>query len=406
MTLEQPVKLWIRKDEKMKKIIFALLCIIVCAPLALADTIYLRDGRQIRGTVLGFIGGRFAVRVALTTGATPNASPGVAAADQGEVQFFRPNQIERIEIEGRSLDEARFSTRNVQVPLEANWIDSGVDLRRGERVQVKASGTIVAGRSRITPGGLRSTDPTAPLPRAAEGVLIGAIGNEPDSPIIEIGIGRDFVSDKDGRLYLTANRGTYTDARGAYTVQVRVERDLTPRRRDNTASRNPNDDLDNADDDIFAPRRTEAAPVRSRTSTDDNRNPIDLNRGRTPREVSIDVPGNVQRGVDTGVELRAGDQVNVSATGSITAGRRAGQVSPDGGRISGLGIVSAYPVPNAGVGALIGYVRLTNGQATAPFLVGSQQSFAAQADGRLFLLVNDDNYDDNSGSFTARIRVN
>jgi len=391
----------------MKKIIFALLCIIVCAPLALADIVYLRDGRQIRGTVLGFIGGRFAVRVTPATGTTSTA-----AAAQGEVQFFRPNQIERVEIEGRSLDEARFSTRDVQVPLEANWVDSGVDLRRGERVQVKASGTIVAGRSRITPGGLRSTDPTAPLPRAAEGVLIGAIGNESDSPIIEIGIGRDFVADRDGRLYLTANRGTYTDARGAYTVQVRAERDLTPRRRDNTASRNNNDDADNADDDIFAPRQTNPAPVRSRTQTDDNRNTDDPNRdrdrdrNRAPREVSIDVPGNAQRGIDTGVELRAGDQVSVSATGTVTAGRRAGQVSPDGGRVGGLGIVSAYPVPNAGVGALIGYVRLTNGQVTAPFIVGSQQSFAAQADGRLFLLVNDDNYSDNSGNFTARIRVN
>ena len=387
----------------MKKIIFALLCIIVCAPLALADTIYLRDGRQIRGTVLGFIGGRFAVRVAPATGTTSSASTGVAAA-QGEVQFFRPNQIERVEIEGRSLDEARFSTRDVQVPLEANWIDSGVDLRRGERVQVKAGGTIVAGRSRITPGGLRSTDPTAPLPRAAEGVLIGAIGNEPDSPIIEIGIGREFVADRDGRLYLTANRGTYTDARGAYTVQVRAERDLTPRRRDNTASRTNNDDLDDADDDIFSPRQTSPAPVRSRTPTGDDRNTSDPNRDRTtPREVSIDVPGNLQRGIDTGIELRAGDQVSISATGTVTAGRRAGQVSPDGGRI---GIVSNYPVPTAGVGALIGYVRLTNGQVTAAFIIGSQQSFAAQADGRLFLLVNDDNYNDNSGSFTARIRVN
>jgi hypothetical protein len=391
----------------MKKIIFALLCIMVCAPLALADTIYLRDGRQIRGTVLGFIGGRFAVRVTPATGTTSSTTSGTATT-QGEVQFFRPNQIERIEIEGRSLDEARFSTRDVQVPLEANWIDSGVDLRRGERVQVKASGTIVAGRSRITPGGLRTTDPTAPLPRAAEGVLIGAIGNEPDSPIIEIGIGREFVADRDGRLYLTANRGTYTDARGAYAVQVRAERDLTTRRRDNMASRNNNDDLDNDDDDIFAPRQTNPAPVRSRTQTADNRNTNDPNRdrNRAPREVSIDVPGNAQRGIDTGVELRAGDQVNISATGTVTAGRRAGQVSPDGGRVGGLGIVSAYPVPTAGVGALIGYVRLTNGQVTAPFLVGSQQSFAAQADGRLFLLVNDDNYSDNSGSFNTRIRVN
>ncbi|HEY0097452.1 MAG TPA: hypothetical protein VGB76_00745 [Pyrinomonadaceae bacterium] len=389
----------------MRKIILVLLLLVGCAPYALADTIYLRDGRTVRGTVLGFIGGRFAVRVATATGTSTTTASGVAA-EQGEVQFFRPNQIERIEIEGRSLDEARFSTRNVEVGLDANWIDSGVDVRRGERLQLKATGTIVAGRARITPGGLRSTDPTAPLPRAAEGVLIGAIGNEPDSPIIEVGIGREFVADRDGRLYLTANRGTYTDARGSYSVQIRTERNLTPRRRDNTALRNNNDE--ELDDDLFGTRQTSPAPVRSRRRTGDNPDTSDPNssgNNREPREVTVDVPGT-SRGIDTGIELRTGDQVSVSASGTVVAGRRAGQVSPDGGRVSGLGIVSAYPVPNAGVGALIGYIRLTSGQTTAPFILGSQQSFAAQADGRLFLLVNDDNYSDNSGNFTVRIRVN
>jgi hypothetical protein len=60
-------------------------------------------------------------------------------------------------------------------------------------------------------------------------------------------------------------------------------------------------------------------------------------------------------------------------------------------------------VPTAGVGALIGYIRLTNGQLTQPFVVGSQQTLTAPVDGRLFLLVNDDNYSDNSGSFRVRI---
>ncbi|MGI9106144.1 MAG: LecA/PA-IL family lectin [Pyrinomonadaceae bacterium] len=406
----------------MKKIIFALLCITICAPLALADTIFLRDGRTVRGTVLGFIGGRFAVRVTTPAGgATPTGgqtSGGGTAGNQGEVQFFRPNQIDRIEIEGRSLDEARFATRNVEVGLAANWIDSGVDLRRGERVQVNASGTIVAGRSRITPGGLRSIDPTAPLPRASEGVLIGAIGNDPDTPIIELGLGREFVADRDGRLYLTANRGTYTDARGAFTVQVRTERNLTPRRRDNNNTASRDDDRNDAadDDDVFGVGRTNPAPVRSRTPND-NRSTNDPNRDRdsnrdpgrdrdsAPREVSIDVPGN-SRGTDTGIDLRNGDQVTLTATGTIVAGRRAGQVSPDGGRVGIGSLVGGYPLPNAGVGALIGYIRLSNGQAVGPFLVGSQQTITAQADGKLILLINDDNYGDNSGNFAVRIRVN
>ena len=68
-----------------------------------------------------------------------------------------------------------------------------------------------------------------------------------------------------------------------------------------------------------------------------------------------------------------------------------------------LGIVSAYPcqTPEWGANRLC---SLMNGQTTAPFVVGSQQSFAARPS-RLFLRVNDDNYNDHSGSFTARIRV-
>ncbi|HEY9401537.1 MAG TPA: hypothetical protein VIQ24_02500 [Pyrinomonadaceae bacterium] len=389
----------------MKKIILALLCVIACAPLALADTIYLRDGTSVRGTVLGFIGGRFAVRVATTGGSTNTTG---ATAEQGEVRFFRPNQIERVEIEGRSLDEARFSSRTVEVGLAANWIDSGVDLRRGERVSVKATGTIVAGRSRITPGGLRSTDPTAPLPRAAEGVLIGAIGNEPDSPVIEIGIGRDFVADRDGRLYLTANRGTYTDARGAYNVQVRTERDLTPRRRDNTASRNNNNN-EEFEDDIFDTRRNSPAPVRSRVPVGDNRDNRDTgDAGRVgaPRESSVNVPGT-SRDTDAGVELRSGEQVTISASGTVIAGRRIGEVGPQGGRATGFGsIIGTRPVPTAGPGALIGYIRASNGQVTQPFLIGNQLTFNAQVDGRLILAINDDDYSDNGGNFAVRIRVN
>jgi hypothetical protein len=388
----------------MKKIILALLCVIVCAPVALADTIYLRDGRTVRGTVLGFIGGRFAVRVATGTGTAGGTTTG-AANEQGEVQFFRPNQIERVEIEGRSLDEARFSSSTVEVGLASNWIDSGVDLRRGERVSVKATGTIVAGRSRITPGGLRSTDPTAPLPRAAEGVLIGAIGNEPDSPVIEIGIGRDFVADRDGRLYLTANRGTYSDARGAYTVQIRTERDLTPRRRDNAAARNNNDDVEN-DDDLFGTRRTSPAPVRSRIPGGDNRDTGDAGRVGAPREVSVNVSGTA-RDMDSGIDLRAGEQVTIAASGTVIAGRRIGEVGPQGGRATGFGaIIGTRPVPTAGPGALIGFIRASNGQISQPFLIGNQLTFNAQTDGRLILAINDDDYSDNGGNFAVRIRVN
>jgi hypothetical protein len=396
----------------MRKIILALLITIMAATLAAADTLYLRDGRTVRGTVLGVISGRFAVRLTAAVDAQTSAQTGAQGGNSaarisgaiGDIIYIRTRDVERLEIEGRSLDDARYLTRTVQVELGPNWIDTGIDLRSGERVTVNATGTIVAGRSRITPGGLRSTDPNAPLPRAAEGVLIGAIGNDPNSPVIELGISREFVADRDGRLYLTANRSSYTDARGAFSAQIRRELNFGQRGSGNRRNDTNRDDNYDDSDDLFGTgvAGNNPAPVRPRVI--DNQGSAYPSTTNTPREITISVPGN-SRGTDTGLELRSGDNVTVSATGTVTAGRRAGVVSPDGGRVGFGSIAGTYPVTTAGVGALIGYIRLSNGQVTQPFAIGSQRSFTAPADGRFFLLINDDNYGDNSGNFDVRIMV-
>lgn len=388
----------------MKKIVLALILIIASVSFAMADTIYLRGGSTIRGTVLGFINGRFAVQ--LSSNATipvPSNNRSQTTSSQqtrlvraGEVIFLRPRDIERVEIDGRSLEEARYQTRTIDVALEPNWIDSGVDVRRGERVRVDASGTIYAGRTRITPAGLSTTDPSAPLPRAAEGELIGVIGNDFDAPVVELGSSREFTADRDGRLYLTVNRGSYNDARGAFNVRIRKEVDLT-------AMRNADDRNDSYDPFGFPADPTQPAPTRTRRRSGSDF-PSDRRSGRT-LERTITVQGNEARGVDTGVEVRSGDQVTITATGSVTAGQRVGVVSADGARTGASSIfgVSRRPVPNAGVGALIGYLLSPTGQQSQPFLVGTQLTLTAQSDGTLYLLINDDDYGDNSGSFTVRI---
>jgi hypothetical protein len=396
----------------MKKLVLVLFVIFASLSIASADTIYLRGGATLRGTVLGYVNGRFAIQLSAPatlpvrandsrTQTTYPSTVTTRTVNAGEVIFLRPRDIERIEIEGRSLDEARYQSRTVDVALGANWVDSGVDVRRGERIRVDASGTIYAGRMRITPAGLSSTDPSAPLPRAAEGELIGVIGNEYDAPIIEIGAGRDFVADRNGRLYLTINRGNYTDARGAYSVRIRKEVDLTAMSRVDD-SRNQTDDYDPFG--LPGESSTGPAPTRSRLPDDYNPN-RDYRRTSRTLERVVAVPGNQPRGVDSGIDLRTGDQVTITASGNVTAGPRAGVVSPDGGRL-GAGAIfgaSTRPVANAGVGALIGYILTANGQTSQPFLIGSQATFTASVDGRLYLLVNDDNYSDNSGSFSARI---
>ncbi|HKO98372.1 MAG TPA: LecA/PA-IL family lectin [Pyrinomonadaceae bacterium] len=392
----------------MKKFILALLIALGSFSVILADTITLRSGTVLRGNVLGFINGRFAFQ--LTSPATvpgrPTSGQSSATASRnvsaGEILFLRPRDIERVEIDGRSLDDARYQTRTIDVALGPNWVDTGVDLRRGQRIRVEATGTIYAGRMRITPAGLSTTDPSAPLPRAAEGELIGVIGNDFDAPIIEIGTTREITADRDGRLYMTVNRGNYTDARGAFNVRVRSEYDLAALSRADEG-RNQNDN--NYDPFGLPSENSGPGATRSRQRGDYNPNPNRDRRANRTLERTITVQANESRGIDTGIDLRMGDQIVLTASGNITAGQRVGVVSPDGSRAGASTIfgVSRRPVPNAGVGALIGYILQTNGQATQPVLIGSQLTLTTPADGRLYLLVNDDNFGDNSGSFSVRI---
>jgi hypothetical protein len=373
----------------MKKIILALAIVIATVSVAAADTFYLRDGRTVRGTLLGFANGRFVVRVEnrYSTG-NPGSNIQRNRVNEGDIQYFRPEEIDHIEIEGRSMDEARWETKQVQVGLESNWLDSGVYLRRGERVQVSATGVITVGRTRISPDGLRSTDPSAPLPTAAEGKLIGAIGNDSRAPILELGSNREFTADRNGRLFLTSNRGSYSEANGAFNVEIKRQRDLTVR-------------------DTSEDRET---GIRSRGSDRGGSDRGGSDRGgsdrgqRGQRDMSVEVPGN-SRSTDTRIDVRAGDPITISATGTITAGRRVGDVGPDGARGSGLGsVVNTRPVPSAGVGALIAYIRMANGQLSPPYLIGSNLTTSVPMDGRLILAINDDDYSDNSGSFSVRIR--
>ncbi|HZI46894.1 MAG TPA: hypothetical protein VFD75_03805 [Pyrinomonadaceae bacterium] len=364
----------------MKRILLAVLFVIAAGSLAFADTIYLRDGRAVHGTLLGFVNGRFVMRVDVrfsnTAPQTTDSNIARNRTSEGEIQYFRPSDVDRIEIDGRSLDDARFEVKTVEVGLEPNWIDSGIDVRRGERVQVSATGVITVGRGRITPDGLTRNDPSAPLPNANEGELIAAISDDPRAPIIELGSSREFTADRDGRLYLTVNRGSFNDTRGTFSVQIRRERDLNAADQGDVYGRRPG--------------------VRRRTGGV-------LPGPRTPTDTTITVPGN-SRGMDSGIDVRSGDQITFTASGTIVAGQRAGSVGPEGGRSSGFGsVVNSRPVPSAGVGALIGYIRTAEGQ-TQPFFIGSSLTYNATTDGRLYLAINDDNYSDNSGSFTVRIR--
>jgi len=96
--------------------------------------------------------------------------------------------------------------------------------------------------------------------------------------------------------------------------------------------------------------------------------------------------------------VHAGELVVLTATGQVVHSIELGQKSgPDGDP------GKRYPtnvLPEADHNALIGRIG-----ARDPFLVGSSTEFAARGDGRLWLGVNDAGVDNNSGAFTAHVRV-
>jgi hypothetical protein len=247
------------KYRQLVAIIFSLALVASTGAVALADTIRLRDGSVIRGQIIGYrdqqftvlIGGTRGRRSRITiysedvesiefdsTGATANtgnpADDNSAARDTTNTQPADTRSVPR-NTPAPSVDTA--TPRNTGAPVffpirlrvradnAANgWTDSGLMVRKGQRLRITAQGRVSLG------GGLYST-PTG-LPAQADrdklmrnqptGALIAVIGDDNDD-FIFIGASREFTATRDGRLFLGVNEGNLADNSGAYDVTVEAE---------------------------------------------------------------------------------------------------------------------------------------------------------------------------------------
>jgi len=113
------------------------------------------------------------------------------------------------------------------------------------------------------------------------------------------------------------------------------------------------------------------------------------------------VPGN-QPWIDTGVDLRAGQTVTITATGKLSYmdGNAPG---PEGLGRGWMDLLRALPVNSAGRGALIG--RVGSDEAAQPFLVGPKLQTPVRAVGRLYLGINGPSGDSAEGSFHVTIAL-
>jgi hypothetical protein len=115
---------------------------------------------------------------------------------------------------------------------ENRWVDTGLDLKRGDRFIVEASGELAltnAGQAQTSgpegvARGFRDLLRMLPLNSAGRGAVIGKIGERETSQPFLIGPRKEAQVAADGKLFLNVNLGANETGEGAYRVKVTITR--------------------------------------------------------------------------------------------------------------------------------------------------------------------------------------
>lgn len=104
------------------------------------------------------------------------------------------------------------------------WTNSGLVVRRGQRLRINATGQISLGNGRTsTPSGIGTLqDKDKLMQDEATGALIAVIGDD-NNEFVFIGRTREFIAQRDGVLFLGVNEGNLNDNTGAYDVVIEAD---------------------------------------------------------------------------------------------------------------------------------------------------------------------------------------
>jgi hypothetical protein len=233
-----------------------LITLIAVVPV-FADTIRLKDGSVLRGQVIGFKDQQFTILIgsgargrrsrvmvymeevesiefdtATTAGAAAlgnddNNSEPITQPSRPISQPSPVNSNPQPSNPPRSNSAPTFFQVNVRVRGDNagnGWTNSGLVVRRGQRLRINASGRVTLGGGRFaTPEGVPGLPDRDKLMRnQPTGGLIAVIGDDNDD-FIFIGASRDFVAQRDGVLFLGVNEGNLSDNTGLYDAVIEAE---------------------------------------------------------------------------------------------------------------------------------------------------------------------------------------
>ena len=251
--------------RKTFRLLLALALVVSCAAPLLADTIRLKDGSVIRGQVIGFKDQQFTILIGANargrrgqttvyvedvesiefdanTSSAPSSTTDEMTA-QNNPPAMRPTNQNNSSDSGnsspRTIDSQPTSSApvtsapptffTIKVGVRADnanngWTNTGLVVRKGQRLRITASGRVSLGRGRFsTPGGVATIPDADKLMRnEATGALIAVIGDDNDDFIL-IGPRREFVAQRDGVLFLGVNEGDLADNTGSYDIVIEAE---------------------------------------------------------------------------------------------------------------------------------------------------------------------------------------
>lgn len=181
--------------------------------------VVLKNGQVIEGR-LSDVGGTRPLRLTIDT---PSGQRDFTSIDVAQIHLARGASGQTVATSGQAQAQPQVIPAGAQtIAVQANqpWTDTGITVRRGDRIQFYASGDImIAPNASSGVGGspLQAGGPV-PLPSAQVGALIARVGN--GAPFLVSTNTNPFPMTADGRLQLGVNDSDHSDNSGTFTVGV------------------------------------------------------------------------------------------------------------------------------------------------------------------------------------------
>ena len=116
-------------------------------------------------------------------------------------------------------------TANVEVAAKRDWTSTGLIVKRGDRIRISATGSVILDpttQQASGPEGVDISDARKLMSDRPTGALIGVIGADNDD-FIFVGRNAEFTAARDGLLFLSVNEGALSDNSGSYKAAIEVQ---------------------------------------------------------------------------------------------------------------------------------------------------------------------------------------